>query len=99
MVPALSDLVRDLGERVRVARLGGPEASRRRHLDRGKLLARTRIDLLIGIVIGSMEKARRQEATVPDDDSDADLLERIAQLQQSLSGLEDDLRRRVSPPG
>ena len=47
MVPALSDLVRDLGERVRVARLGGPEASRRRHLDRGKLLARTRIDLLI----------------------------------------------------
>ena len=56
-------------------------------------------NLLIGIVIGSMEKARRQEATVPDDDSDADLLERIAQLQQSLSGLEDDLRRRVSPPG
>ncbi len=57
-------------------------------------------NLLIGIVIGSMEKAREQEArNAPEDpgpvpEPDGALLDRIAQLQDSLSELEDDLRGR-----
>ncbi|MCZ3387817.1 MAG: ion transporter [Actinomycetia bacterium] len=57
-------------------------------------------NLLIGIVIGSMEKARQHEAkssrTDAEDDSfsESTLLDRIALVQASLSEIEDDLRRR-----
>jgi voltage-gated sodium channel len=57
-------------------------------------------NLLIGIVIGSMEKARQHEAknatTAPDEDplSEQAVLDRIALLQASLSELEEHLRRR-----
>jgi 3-methylcrotonyl-CoA carboxylase beta subunit len=40
-------LVDDLRERLAVAALGGPEKSRQRHLERGKLLPRERIDQLL----------------------------------------------------
>jgi len=57
-------------------------------------------NLLIGIVIGSMEKARQHEAkNMPADAEEASLsepalLDRIALLQASLCELEADLRRR-----
>ncbi|MCY7287275.1 MAG: methylcrotonoyl-CoA carboxylase, partial [Cryobacterium sp.] len=41
------ELVADLRRRLVVAALGGPEASRQRHLARGKLLPRERIDRLL----------------------------------------------------
>ncbi|NMR21392.1 carboxyl transferase domain-containing protein [Cellulomonas fimi] len=44
---AQSALVADLHERLRAAALGGPERSRERHLGRGKLLPRERIDALL----------------------------------------------------
>ena len=37
----------DLADRLAVAALGGPETSRQRHLARGKLLPRERIDALL----------------------------------------------------
>jgi 3-methylcrotonyl-CoA carboxylase beta subunit len=40
-------LVADLRERLAVAALGGPEASRERHVGRGKLLPRDRVDRLL----------------------------------------------------
>ena len=40
-------LVGELRERLRVASLGGPQASRQRHIDRGKLLPRDRVDVLL----------------------------------------------------
>jgi len=40
-------LVADLRRRLRVAASGGPEPARRRHLDRGKLLPRERVDTLL----------------------------------------------------
>ena len=40
-------LVQDLRSRLETARLGGSEAARRKHLDRGKLLARDRVDQLL----------------------------------------------------
>ena len=40
-------LVADLRERLAVARLGGPERSRQRHVERGKLLPRDRVDALL----------------------------------------------------
>ncbi|HSE10461.1 MAG TPA: carboxyl transferase domain-containing protein [Nocardioidaceae bacterium] len=40
-------LVDDLRERLAAARKGGSEAARKKHLDRGKLLARDRIDQLL----------------------------------------------------
>src|SRR3954465_7849375 len=40
-------LVTELRDRVRTAALGGPEASRERHVARGKLLPRERIDVLL----------------------------------------------------
>lgn len=50
-------------------------------------------NLLIGIVIGSMERARESEAeTIPVSDADADLLARIRGLQADLAGLEDAVR-------
>ena len=39
-------LVAELGDRLRTAALGGPERSRERHVARGKLLPRERIDVL-----------------------------------------------------
>lgn len=44
---AYADLLAELDERRAAVALGGPEASRRRHLERGKLLARDRIDALL----------------------------------------------------
>ena len=41
------DLANQLRERLAQAQQGGPEESRRRHLERGKLLARQRIDALV----------------------------------------------------
>ena len=40
-------LVADLMEKLAVVRLGGPERSRARHLERGKLLPRDRVDSLV----------------------------------------------------
>src|SRR3954471_15152269 len=40
-------LVAELKDRLRVAALGGPERSRERHVSRGKLLPRERIDVLL----------------------------------------------------
>src|ERR1700759_4915777 len=43
----LRELVAELRERLAVVRRGGSEASRKRHTDRGKLLARDRVDRLL----------------------------------------------------
>jgi len=51
-------------------------------------------NLLIGIVIGSMEKAREHEAEIDRTQEDSDLLQRISDLQQSLTELQADIRRR-----
>ena len=51
-------------------------------------------NLLIGIVIGSMEKAREHEAEVDRTQEDSDLLRRISDLQDSLTDLQADIRRR-----
>jgi len=45
--PGYRALVDDLRERLARAARGGPESSRARHVDRGKLLARDRIDALL----------------------------------------------------
>ncbi|MDJ1115464.1 carboxyl transferase domain-containing protein [Microbacterium dauci] len=47
--PTYTDLVDDLHERRRVAALGGPERARERHIARGKLLPRDRIDALLDV--------------------------------------------------
>lgn len=44
---AMRDLVAELRERLAKARLGGSEAARRKHTDRGKLLVRDRVDRLL----------------------------------------------------
>ena len=46
-MPELRELVEDLRERLIVARLGGSEAARTKHTDRGKLLVRDRVDRLL----------------------------------------------------
>ncbi len=46
-VTDLRELVDDLRERLGVARQGGSEAARTKHTDRGKLLARDRVDRLL----------------------------------------------------
>jgi 3-methylcrotonyl-CoA carboxylase beta subunit len=43
----MKPLVDDLRERLAAVRMGGSEAARRKHLDRGKLLARDRVDQLL----------------------------------------------------
>jgi 3-methylcrotonyl-CoA carboxylase beta subunit len=43
----MKSLVEDLRGRLEQVRLGGSEAARRKHLDRGKLLARDRVDQLL----------------------------------------------------
>jgi len=52
------------------------------------------VNLVIGIVIGSMEKAHQHEADRLRDDSDAELLERITALRASLKVLDQDVRSR-----
>ncbi|WP_374220866.1 carboxyl transferase domain-containing protein [Nocardioides sp. SYSU D00038] len=47
MTDDLRTLVADLRERLAAARLGGSEAARRKHTDRGKLLVRDRVDRLL----------------------------------------------------
>ena len=47
MTSSLSTLVDDLRDRLATARLGGSEKSRERHLSRGKLLVRDRVDRLL----------------------------------------------------
>src|SRR3954463_1543237 len=42
-----AELVEDLRKRLSAARLGGPEKSRTRHVERGKLLPRDRVDTLL----------------------------------------------------
>lgn len=51
-------------------------------------------NLLIGIVIGSMERARHYEAERLRPKSDAALLERISQLRDALAELDADIRER-----
>src|SRR5690242_3816271 len=41
------ELVADLRERLAIARLGGPERSRARHVERGKMLPSDRVDALL----------------------------------------------------
>ncbi|HZG91470.1 MAG TPA: methylcrotonoyl-CoA carboxylase, partial [Pseudonocardia sp.] len=41
------ELVADLREKLAAARLGGPERARARHVERGKLLPRARVDQLV----------------------------------------------------
>ncbi len=57
-------------------------------------------NLLIGVVIGSMEKAREEEAAKEEHD-EAELLARLTEVQAALSRLERDLRGRTpgSAPG
>ncbi len=43
----MSAIVSDLREKVEIIKAGGPESSRQRHLDRGKLLPRDRVDQLL----------------------------------------------------
>ncbi len=45
--PSLRDLVADLRARLEEVRLGGSEAARRKHTDRGKMLVRDRVDRLL----------------------------------------------------
>ena len=47
MAPTYQELVEQLRERRAAAALGGPEKSRERHVARGKLLARERVDRLL----------------------------------------------------
>ncbi len=47
MAAEMQELVDELRERLAVVRRGGSEAARRKHTDRGKLLARDRVDLLL----------------------------------------------------
>ena len=51
------------------------------------------INLLIGIVIGSMEKAHEHEAARNRSEFDTALLERMAHLQDSLAKFEEELKR------
>ena len=51
-------------------------------------------NLLIGIVIASMEKAREQKAELDRTQEDSELLARIDALQTSLTELQADIRRR-----
>lgn len=52
-------------------------------------------NLLIGIVITAMEKARNQEAKEQPQTPNDEMLERIAEIQRSLSELQTDLARQV----
>jgi 3-methylcrotonyl-CoA carboxylase beta subunit len=47
MTTDLRSLVAELRERLAVARLGGSEAARKKHTDRGKMLVRDRVDALL----------------------------------------------------
>ncbi len=47
MAEEMKQLVADLHERLAAVRRGGSESARRKHLDRGKLLARERVDRLL----------------------------------------------------
>src|SRR5438874_9792187 len=46
-VTSHAELVEDLRKRLAAARLGGPEKARVRHVERGKLLPRDRVDALL----------------------------------------------------
>jgi voltage-gated sodium channel len=54
-------------------------------------------NLLIGIVISSMEKAREEEDRRHQSD-DAELIERLSEVQSTLARLEADLRARDRSP-
>ncbi|MET4639702.1 carboxyl transferase domain-containing protein [Mycetocola sp. 2940] len=62
-------LVADLRQRLAVAALGGPEASRKRHVSRGKLLPRERIDELLDEGSPFLEIAPLAATGLYDDDS------------------------------
>ena len=47
MAAEMKELVDELRERLAVVRQGGSEAARKKHTDRGKLLARDRVDALL----------------------------------------------------
>jgi voltage-gated sodium channel len=52
-------------------------------------------NLLIGIVIGSMERAREHDAAAPEPTSDEAVLARLRAVQDELAALESDLGRRL----
>lgn len=52
-------------------------------------------NLLIGIVIGSMERAREQEATITPLTDDEELVSRLQAVQRDLATLESELGRRL----
>src|SRR6187455_1627679 len=47
MAEEMKELVDELRERLQAVRRGGSESARRKHLDRGKLLVRDRVDRLL----------------------------------------------------
>jgi 3-methylcrotonyl-CoA carboxylase beta subunit len=49
MAESMHELVDELRRRIATVRQGGSEAARRKHLDRGKLLARDRVDRLLDV--------------------------------------------------
>jgi voltage-gated sodium channel len=52
-------------------------------------------NLLIGIVIGSMERAREQDAAEPPQTANDDLLARLSSVQRELATIETELARRI----
>ncbi|MFC9917888.1 carboxyl transferase domain-containing protein [Agromyces binzhouensis] len=64
-------LVEELRERLRVAALGGPDASRDRHVARGKLLPRDRVDRLLDEGSPFLELAPLAAGDLYDDDTPA----------------------------
>ena len=52
-------------------------------------------NLLIGIVIGSMERAREHDAAEPEPDSDEAVLARLRTVQDELAALQSELGRRL----
>jgi 3-methylcrotonyl-CoA carboxylase beta subunit len=55
---AMERLLEELREHTSKAALGGPEASRQRHVDRGKLLPRDRVERLLDPAAPSLRLAR-----------------------------------------
>jgi len=65
---AMAGLVEDLRDKLEVAARGGPESARQRHLARGKLLPRERVDRLIDPGAPFLEIAPLAAAGVYEDD-------------------------------
>jgi 3-methylcrotonyl-CoA carboxylase beta subunit len=66
-----AELVADLNERLKRARLGGPEKARTRHVERGKLLPRDRVDQLLEPGSPFLELSALAAGGMYDDDAPA----------------------------